>query len=205
MQPSDSQQPETWQQPEAPLADEYHPVTQQNAAPEYQAAQTEEVDEPTLAPDGDEELLRWQAAEYIHRDRTTLWYVILAIIVVALIVVAIFVIKSFTFAILIPVMAAALIVYTRRPPVMVQYILSRKGVHVNDKLYGYALFRAFSILSHDGHHSIVLIPRKRFAMAETLYFPEELGETIVDMLAARLPIKDAKPDIFDRIITKLKM
>ena len=224
MQPSESQQPENWQQPQGASTEEFHPVVEATPAaiPEEEpVAPQDEVpidgqsqvnEDPSVAPvdeaqevDGDEELIRWQASEFIHHERPPLWYVVLTVVVLGLIAVAVFLLHSITFAVLVPVMAAALIVYTRRPPAAVQYTLSRKGVHINDKLVAYDLFRAFSIVSHDGHHSIILIPRKRFAISETLYFPEEAGEAIVDMLAARLPMKDAKPDIFDRIISKLKM
>ena len=221
MQPSDSQQPqqpENWQQPQTPPTEEFHPVAEPAPPAPVEALPTEtqvetsmEADTTPVAPqdepmpDGDEELIRWEAHDYIRHDRSALWYVILAVVVVVLVAVAIFLVKSITFAILIPVMAVALVVYARRPPQPVQYILSRKGLHVNDKLLSYDTFRAFSIVQHDGHNSIVLIPRKRFALAETIYFPDDAGETIVDMLAARLPMKDAKPDVFDRIISKLKL
>lgn len=214
MQPSESQQPENWQQPQEVPTGEYHPVVEPSPAaspvPVEEQSQSEQdfQDEPineSQPVDGDEELIRWQGSEFIHHDRSALWYIILAVVVIGLIAVAIFLLRSPTFAILVPVMAAALVVYTRRPPAAIQYTLSRKGVHINDKLIGYDVFRAFSVVSHEGNHSIVLIPRRRFAISETLYFPEEAGEAIVDMLAARLPMKDAKPDIFDKIISKLKM
>ena len=154
---------------------------------------------------GDEELVRWEGVEYIHRERSARWFLIFGIVVVALLLVAIFLIKSWTFALLIPVMAFALIVYTRRPPAHIQYTLSRKGLHVNDQLQPYDSFRAFSVVMHEGHNMIQLLPRKRFSMAEMVYFPDEVGEVVVDMLAARLPMKDASPDLFDRLITRLKL
>lgn len=214
MQPSDSQQPENWQQPPEVPTEEYHPIVETDSAESSRQPAGTVDDEETLEvspseeteqSDGDEELIRWQASEFIHHDRPPLWYVLLGAVVIVLVAVALFLLHSPTFAILVPVMAVALIVFTRRPSAAIQYTLSRKGVHINDKLTAYDLFRAFSVISHDGHHLIVLIPRKRFAVSETLYFPEEAGEAIVDMLAARLPMKDAKPDIFDRIISKLKM
>jgi hypothetical protein len=60
-------------------------------------------------------------------------------------------------------------------------------------------------VQHGGHNSIVLVPRKRFQLGQTLYFPDEVGEPLVDMLAARLPMKEAAPDIIDKILTKLHL
>lgn len=158
-----------------------------------------------LQSDDDAELIRWEATEVIDHDRPPLWYAILGIVVLVLMALAIFLLHSITFAILIPIMAAALVVYARKPPAHIQYILSRKGLHINDKLAAYDNFRAFSVITHAGHNTVTLIPRKRFALSESVYFPDEIGETIVDMLAARLPMKDSEPDMFDRIINRLRL
>ena len=171
------------------------------------------AEEPYGAPENlqqedstdDTALLRWQATEYIDHERTSQWYIILAIIVLAFITLAIFVFNSITFAILIPVMLVSLVVYVRRPPSILNYILSRKGLHVNDHLFIYDQFKAFGIVAHEGTHSVVLLPRKRFQVSQTVYFPEEVGEPLVDMLAARLPMQEVKLDAIDRLLKKLRI
>lgn len=160
---------------------------------------------PTEGVAAHQQPVRWQAAEYIHRERDQMWFIIFVAVTLVLIAVAIFLIKSITFAVLIPVMAAALVVYTRRPPSMLDYTLSRQGLHVNDHLYPFSEFKSFALVSGDVQHSIMLIPTKRFKPAVSVYFPEEAGEAIVDMLAARLPMQEAHPDIVDRIIQKLHL
>ena len=52
---------------------------------------------------------------------------------------------------------------------------------------------------------MVLTPRKRFQIGQTLYFPEEVGEQLVDMLAERLPMKEVAPDAIDRLLAKLHL
>ncbi|NCU37973.1 hypothetical protein EOL96_02860 [Candidatus Saccharibacteria bacterium] len=228
MQPQ-QEQSEDWQQPpQAPAQAPYQAVA---AEPEVQSAPTGPV--PNAVPEvisqdqhittqqthdddegdadieqydnTDQPMLRWEATEYIHQPQSPLWFVIFAIIVVGLMVVAFLLMKSITFAILIPVMAVALVVYVKRPPTVNQYILSRKGLHINDRLYPYATFRSFGVLSQGGAHSVVLTPRKRFQLGHTLYFPEEVGEPLVDMLAERLPMKDATPDMIDKLLAKLRL
>lgn len=183
-------------------------VTEESAAADSSVENTEQVDQTDRTQDeskDDQPLIRWQATEYIQRERSVVWYVVLGIVTVALTLVAILLMKAITFAILVPVMAVALVIYTRRPPSMVGYTLSKKGLYVNDKLYPYADFKAFSVLSHAGNHSFQLIPRKRFQLGQTAYFTDDIGESVIDMLAARLPMKDDKPDMYDRISSKLKM
>lgn len=216
MQPQDEQN-QDWQRPneaspQAPFQASAEPVVDTTEAPIAPQDMQGSVPVPTEAPtdvapsdSSDEALIRWQSTEYMHQERTALWFVMLAIVVVVLMVVAVLLIKSITFAILLPVMAVTLVMYVKRPPSLNDYIISRKGLHINDRLYTYDQFRSFGVVQHGGHNSIVLVPRKRFQIGQTLYFPEEVGEPLVDMLAARLPMKEVQPDVIDKILAKLHL
>ena len=151
------------------------------------------------------EPVRWQATEYIHHDKSVGWFSVFSLVVIVFILIAIFLIKSVTFAILVPVMAAALVVYSYRPPRVIDYTLSRQGLHINDRLYSFSEFKSFGVIRDDGEYSIMLIPTKRFRPGVTVYFPEEAGEAIVDMLGARLPMQELKLDIIDKLTRKLRM
>ena len=156
--------------------------------------------------EGEDEAVRWQAAEYVQRDKDRIWYVWFAVITIVFILIAIFLIKSLTFAVLIPVMAAALfVVNVMRPPNVYDYTLSRQGLHINDRLYSFADFKEFGLVKDDDQHSIMLVPRKRLKPGVTVYFPEEAGEAIVDMLAARLPMHEVTLDPIDRLIRFLRI
>lgn len=157
------------------------------------------------SPETNEEPVRWQAHEYIHHEKNPLWFVIFGLVLVILMAVAIFLIQSITFAVLIPVMAAAVLVYNHRPPRLLDYTLSRHGLHINDHLYSFTEFKGFRVI-HDGEeYSIMLLPVKRFKPGVSVYFPEEAGEAIVDMLGARLPLQEFQFDIIDKIIRKLRI
>ena len=210
---SDEEQKQDWQQPvdagaQAPYqtpVDQESPVNEEFTESDELPQTADASDQEEAVSQDDESVVRWQATEYIQHERTGLWYIIFALVTAVLAVFALLVVRSVTFSILIPVMAAALFVYTRRPPAILNYVLSRKGLHVNDRLYPYSDFRSFSVVSHAGHHSALLVPRKRFQLGQTVYFSEQEGEAIVDMLAARLPMQQAKPDIYDQIISKLRL
>ena len=208
-----------WQQPTpaAPAAP-YESVpaedsSQPQGASEYEPAETEapkQDESPEQSPsqydsEANDALIRWQATEYVSHERSAAWYAVLALISLALIAVALFLMQSVTFAILVPVMAAALILYVRRPPALLDYALSRKGIHINDRLYSYEEFRSFGVLSHENVHSVILVPRKRFQLSQTMYFPEEVGEDLVDMLAARLPMQEVKLDAIDHFLARLHL
>ena len=174
-----------------------------------EVGQPVDMPSPTnAAPDstaGESEPIRWQATEYIHREKDHIWFVVFVIATLVLIGAAIFLIKSLTFAILVPVMAAALFIYTRRPPRILDYTLSRHGLYINDQLFAFGEFKAFALLHGLDQYSIMMVPTKRFKPAITINFPEEVGEAIVDMLAARMPMREVEPDIVDRIIRRLHL
>mgnify|MGYP000855732187 CR=1 FL=1 len=153
----------------------------------------------------DEILIRWQALEYMQHQHEPIWYIGFGATVLILIAVAIFVFKSPTFAVLVPVMAVALALYVRRPPATIDYTVSRKGIHVNDRLYTFDQFKSFSVVRQETTNHVVLIPRKRFQLGQNIYFPTEVGEKLVDMLAARLPMKETSPDIIDKLLAKLRL
>lgn len=160
---------------------------------------------PEAPQEPDEEPVRWQAHEYIHHEKNALWFTLFAVVVIGLILLAIFVIQSITFAILVPVMAAALLVYTHRPPRLLNYTLSRQGLHINDRLYPFSDFKGFGIIRDGQEYSVMLIPTKRFQPGVVVYFPEDAGEAIVDMLGVRLPMQELHMDVVDKIIRKLRI
>jgi hypothetical protein len=165
------------------------------------------VTEPAVAsaPVQEEEPVHWQAHEYIHHEKSPVWFVIFAIVIVVFMAVAIFLMQAVTFAILVPVMAAALIIYSHRPPRLLDYTLSSKGLYINDQLYPFSDFKSFGVI-HDGdEYSVMLIPVKRFRLGTSVYFPEEAGESIVDTLGARLPMQELHIDAVDKLIRKLRI
>jgi hypothetical protein len=219
MNPEDQKAPEEqWRQPSVSTTQApYQAVSPVETPSEEQAPLIDDTAtnqlETTAASDSvavnditdDTALIRWQSTEYLHQELPAFRYVMLGILTVVLMLIAYFVIKSISFTILLPVMAATLVMYVRRPPTSNDYTVSRKGIHINDKLYTYDQFRSFGIADYQGHHSVVLVPRKRFQLGQTLYFPDEVGETLVDMLAERLPMKTVAPDAIDKLLARLHL
>jgi hypothetical protein len=148
----------------------------------------------------------WTASEYVHPEKNGLWYVLFVVVVLGLIACDIFLLKSYTFSILVVVMAVSLVVYIRRAPRDIQYALSAKqGLYIGEKLYNLADFKAFGLIRDGEHHSIMLIPIKRFATGVSVYFPEEAGERIVDILGGVLPMENLKLDMIDVVVRKLRL
>lgn len=181
-------------QPEQQLAPTTPPA---ESAPAPEVPVTETINRPQAQP------IQWQAPEYVQERRSPWWFIWFWIVAVVLMIVALFIVKSVTFAVLIPVMAAALMLYSHRPPHELGYVLSDKGLYINEKLHPMSEFRSFGILTEDALPGLMLIPVKRFRPGLTVHFPPDYGEAIVDFLGSRLPMQELKLDFFDRIIKKL--
>ena len=152
----------------------------------------------------DQPIVSWEAEEYIQRDKNVGWYIGLIFVGIAFCVLSIF-LQWWTFLILIVVSVIALIIYSLRPPRTLHYSLTNKGITVENQLREYGNFKAFGVVKDDKHFSIVLLPHKRFAPRTTLFFPENQGEQIVDVLGARLPMQEIKPDFLDRVVKFLRI
>lgn len=157
-------------------------------------------DTPTNPP------ITWSAQEYVHIDKGPWWFIIFAAVVIGFIALDVLLLHAYTLSLLVIVMAIAVIIYIRRPPRALTYALSPlQGLYVGEQLYTFDQFKAFGLIQDGEHHSIMLIPRKRFAPGVSVYFPDEAGERIVDILGQQLPMENLKLDLVDVVVRKLRL
>lgn len=201
MQPEN--QNHNWQ-PSPDSAEQAENLQMYTPAPDYEPEPAKTAGD--TEQEFDFEPVHWTASEYIHSERNGLWFVVFAVVVIGLIAFDLLILKSYTFSVLIVVMTAALTIYSRRPPRNVDYTLSiDQGLYIGDRLYHFSDFKAFGLIRDGDHHSIILVPTKRFDPGISVYFPEEAGEKIVDILGARLPMENLKLDMIDIIVRKLRL
>ncbi|HKX24615.1 MAG TPA: hypothetical protein VJM46_05235 [Candidatus Saccharimonadales bacterium] len=158
------------------------------------------------APHPDEEHvdMAWEASEYIHHTKSPLWFMGYAGIMLVLLAIAYFLTQAWTFIVLVVVMAIAIGVFATRPPRTLRYALTDSGLQIEESHYHYNDFRAFGIIADGGLYSIMLIPTKRFMPAVSIYFAEDDGEKIVDILGSRLPMEELHLDFVDRMMRRLR-
>ena len=150
------------------------------------------------------QVIKWEAEEYVVRDRKAGWYVGLVAVGLALIALAVWM-KQWTFVAVVAVSVLALIVMSVRPARKMKYKLDSKGLTEGEKRYMFSDYRAFGVMRDGGHFAIVLTPVKRFGGRVVVYFPEERGEEIVDAFGARLPMEEVKVDLVDKIVNFLRI
>ena len=146
----------------------------------------------------------WEAEDYIQYDRNIWWYIGLFIVGIGLCVLSYF-LQWYSFIAHIIICVFAILVMAIRPPRKIKYSLNKDGLTEGNRLHKYEDFRAFGILKEGSHFSAVLIPKKRFSLQVKVYFPDNSGETIVDILGNRLPMEEVKPDFLDKIVNILRI
>lgn len=149
-------------------------------------------------------IVNWEAREYIEYKKNGGWYAGLALVVIVLCALAFF-LQQWTFLALVIVAAIALLTYTVRPPRVLHYSLSDKGLSEGNNLHTFDQFKSFGVLNENNHYCIVLVPVRRFGTRMRVYFPETEGEQIVDVFGARLPMEPVKLDMLDRLVRFLRI
>jgi hypothetical protein len=147
--------------------------------------------------------IAWTASEYVHHSKGALWLVGFIAIVALLLALAIWS-QAWTFAVLIVVMGVAMGIIAFRKPHELHYTLSDDGLTIDDKAYAFSDFRAFGVVDDGALYSIMLIPIKRLAPTVAVYFEEQDGEQIVDILGTYLPMEEFHQDLFDRLMHRLR-
>lgn len=191
MQPEQNQN--YWQPSTEPKVDTAPLETSSGNEPPVEDLETEQL-----------EPISWQASEYVHQEKDGVWFLALLGVAVLLLIFDYFVVKSWTFGVLIVVMAVAVMVMAKRPPRTINYTLLDYGFHIDNKQFNFHDFRAFGVVQEGAFYSIRLIPVKRFMPMVSIFFPPEHGETIVDAFGDALPMEDIKLDTVDRLAEKIR-
>ena len=188
---------------EAPVQNEEAPAeSTSDESPDEEAAAIAKHWEAE-ASDKEPSSFSWQASEFIHHQKEVGWYTAFGIIVLVLVGAMIFFHRWFEAAVF--VMAAiALLVYAKKEPRVLQYIIDDHGVTIENKLYKYDKFRSFSVFSDVAWHSIDLDPTQRFQPRLTLIFESKDLDQILAILVQHLARIDRQPDLIERATRTLK-
>lgn len=202
MQPNNGQNVWRPEDPSQPPSETKEGTSAQSQYDGYELTAPEEVFPEQQVVNG-EQLIEWEASEYIHHEKDGSWFFLLGIGTIIATGLAL-VFRQWTFAVLIVIMAVAIVVFARRPPRTLHYALDASGIRINDQLYPYSDFRAFGVVNDGPLYSIILVPNGRFTPATSMYFEERDGEKIVDILGSRLPMEKIKIDYIETLTRKLR-
>ena len=160
-------------------------------------------DTQSAAPPVTNQSVSWEASEYVHHSKGASWIAGLVGVSLVLIAIAIWT-GAWTFVALIVVMSVAMGVVAFRSPRVLRYNLNDQGLQVDEHFYDFTDFRAFGVLGEGAFYTIMLLPTKRFMPAVHIYFAEQDGEKIVDILGAHLPMEHLEQDPVEKLMRRLR-
>jgi hypothetical protein len=165
------------------------------AQPEFQAS----MSQPSL--DG---VITWTASEFISNEKGTGWYAILFAGSAALAALVYFITKDKISTGVVVLAALAFANFAGHKPRTQQYGVSRDGIQIGTKVYGFQDFKAFSIIEEGAIASIVFMPLKRFMPPLTVYVAPEMEDQVVDYLGAFLPFEQRRADAIDSLMRRIR-
>lgn len=151
-----------------------------------------------------DEVVTWEASEYINHQKSPRWYVLLTIATVLLAAVLWFLLRDIWSLIVVGVMYMAISVYARREPRVLRYSVSGTGISIGEKHFDYDQFKSFSVIQETGVPSVSLDPTQRFMPPVSIYYSPEDGDKIVAELTKFLPQEQANLSPVDRAMLKLR-
>lgn len=197
---------------DAPQLPEADPAPPANPASPWQFNQDGgdptglDPDDPRVLPDSYTLLqdLAWVSPEFTHHTKGMAWYgaVIMAGVVAAALDYILTKDWFSTGAILFAIVA--LVAYSARKPRELQYALTREGLQIGTRMYGFEEFKNFSVTEDSGIASVVLMPLKRFMPALTVHVAPEIEDRVVDFFAAVLPFEEHRGDVIEGLMRRIR-
>ena len=90
-----------------------------------------------MSENSEENEITWEASEYIHHEKSPLWYVFFAIGTAAILALTYLLIKDIVSIVIVSMMAITVVIFANRQPRSLKYVLSDNGLKVMGREYGY--------------------------------------------------------------------
>lgn len=125
------------------------------------------------------EKISWHSHEHIHNEKTTDWFWIVGIVALGGVVLSLF-FKNILFAIIIILFTIISFLMANKPPRLLVFEISRKGVRAGNILYPYSLLDSFWIEDTPYQDKILLKTKK--PMSPLVVLPFDSTETNPEMI-----------------------
>ena len=107
--------------------------------------------------------ISWRAFEFAHRPKTSDWYWAVGIVTIGAVVAAIF-FNNIILAILLIVGSLSLLLHANKPPRLLEYHLTQRGLIVDKKLYPISTIESFWIDEYEHRDSKLVLKSTKKTM-----------------------------------------
>jgi hypothetical protein len=150
---------------------------------------------------GNNSNLRWETAEYEHREKSSDWFWALWIIAIAGTATAI-ILGNVLFAILILIGAFTLSLHAVKRPRIVQFEINERGVRIGKTLYPYSTLRSFWIedTGDETSHKILIKSKKILATHIVIPIEHISPSEVRDLLIEYLDEEEDSESLAQKIV-----
>ena len=125
------------------------------------------------------EKISWQQHEHAHNEKTVDWFWIVGIIALGGIILSVY-FKNFLFAIIILLFTAISFILVSKPPRLLLFEITRKGIRAGHVLYPYSLLESFWV--EDTEYNDKIIFKSKKPLSPFIIFPFDSTKTDPEML-----------------------
>lgn len=144
--------------------------------------------------------ITWEAPEHHHVEKSSDWFLALAIIVFALVISAIL-FGNTLFAILLAVAGITLAIMASKKPSVIPFAVTVRGITISDEMYPYSTLVSYHIDEQDIRGPQLLVLTKRhFMPLLILPLPAEYIDDIEDILKEKLSEDLLEEPLFMKIL-----
>lgn len=146
--------------------------------------------------------ITWEAPEHNHAPKRADWYIALALITGAFAFAALL-LGNLLLALLSFVAGGTVGLVAAKPPRIIPYAVTTRGVRIDDELYPYSTLESFAIEEEDAQPKLLLKSEKLLMPLLVLPLPAEKVEAVEELVAARLPEDDLTEPFYMPILERL--
>lgn len=158
-----------------------------------------------IRSDSPSDSIQWQASEFVDHQKNPIWFLLFGLGTVVFSIGIYFITGgSILSTVVVAVAGLTFAMYAGQKPRTLTYALLPNTLKIGDKQYSYDDFKTFSVMQEGALNSIILQPLKRFLPPLTLYFANDDGEKIFDILASRVPHEERKADAIDSLMRRIR-
>ncbi len=158
----------------------------------------EKVFEPAKEVAAEAGIVKWQAPEYEHVERTTTWYWISIAIAVLLVGIALSQ-KNFLFAILVVIAELTIFRFSNEKPKVWDFRIDRQGITIEEhKTYKFKDIALFDIHPFsDKYYELVLHPKGKMSQYLKMFIPVDHEDRIKKALKENVKHGEIEPSLID--------
>ena len=143
--------------------------------------------------------LSWKTAEYLHTEKTSDWYWIVAIITISIAVISI-ILNNLIFAILIMVSSFTLSLFASKKPEIVEVEINNIGINFGRTQYPYTHLDSFWIETREIYPKILLKSKKVFMPFIVIFIEDVEPEKVRETLLHHLPEEEHVEPLLEKLL-----